>query len=718
MNVFDKLAPFIQDYIYEHEWEELKAIQAAACDVIFHTEENLLLAAPTASGKTEAAFLPILTQLYNKPPGSVGVLYVAPLKALINDQFVRIEELLCEADIPVTKWHGDASQAQKNQLIKNPKGILQITPESLEAMLMKRKQDVLSLFSDLRFIVIDELHSFLSEDRGIQLSAILQRIQLLTENIPRRVGLSATIGNAAGAQEWLNAGTGRTCAVPEAAGRGRARILLDHFYTLPEKQDTKEKSWQAYYQFLYQLTRGKKCIIFANSRSEVERNIVNLKELAAKRKERDVFFVHHGSISASNREYAEEQMKSSSLPFVTGATLTLELGIDLGDLDRIIQTGCPHSVSSLAQRLGRSGRRNGVSEMSFVFNEERPQAGAAWHQSMNWLLVKCVALIELYREGWLEPAAAEKYPFSMLFHQTLSFLYSHGEASPGFLAQTILGLSIFQHITRDDYRLLLQSMLAAGQLERTVSGGLLIAEQGERLTNHYDFYMVFETSAEYAVRDKTHEIGTLNDPMPPNSTFVLAGHTWTVIELDKEKRVMYVEGAKGKPPTVWRSPGSGFEHTRVLQKMKAVIAGRASYPYLTENAAERLAEMRETMRQAGALTADCFTMAPNSCAFFPWLGTRAQNALSFALMKKLPGCAVVNEWPMLIVKGVSEESLRRTLNKLKVSALTLADLALPGETMPPIGKYGAYVPDILLRKQFADKYIDIDEMQSEWAIQC
>ena len=147
-NVFDRLAPFIQDYIYLHNWTEIRPIQVAASKVILNTQDNLLLSSGTASGKTEAAFLPILTDIYEKPSKSVAVLYISPLKALINDQFIRIEDMLKETDIVVTKWHGDVSQSQKNTVTKNPKGIIQTTPESLEAMLMRSPGNIIKLFSE------------------------------------------------------------------------------------------------------------------------------------------------------------------------------------------------------------------------------------------------------------------------------------------------------------------------------------------------------------------------------------------------------------------------------------------------------------------------------------------------------------------------------------------------------------------------------------------
>jgi ATP-dependent Lhr-like helicase len=283
MSAFNQLAPFIQDYIYRNKWEELREIQVAACDVIFNTDNNLLIATPTASGKTEAAFLPIITETYNKPSSTVGILYIAPLKALINDQFVRIEELLKEAYIPVTKWHGDASRSAKDKLLKKPQGILQITPESLEAMLMKRKQHAIMLFSDLRYIIIDEVHNFIASDRGVQLSSILERIQSIINNIPRRVGLSATLGDITVAEEWLNNGTNRACVSPLLdMSKRKAQVMVNHFYSTIKKPD--DESWLPYYEYLYSLTKGRKSIIFSNSRAEVEININRLKLLAGKKK--------------------------------------------------------------------------------------------------------------------------------------------------------------------------------------------------------------------------------------------------------------------------------------------------------------------------------------------------------------------------------------------------------------------------------------------------
>lgn len=192
---FNQLAPFIQEYIWRHNWTEIRAIQAAACDAILNSDDHLLIASGTASGKTEAAFLPILTSLHNDPPESIGVLYIAPLKALINDQFQRLDGLLEAADIPVTAWHGDISDSRKKRALRQARGVVQITPESLEGLLLRRSGEVAQAFSELRFVVIDEVHAFMADERGRQVLCLLERLARLTRVPPRRVGLSATLGD-------------------------------------------------------------------------------------------------------------------------------------------------------------------------------------------------------------------------------------------------------------------------------------------------------------------------------------------------------------------------------------------------------------------------------------------------------------------------------------------------------------------------------------------
>ena len=327
MNIFDRYAPFVQDFIYRNNWEALRAIQVAAGDAVFNTDDNVLLSASTASGKTEAAFFPILTLFSEEMPKSVGAIYIGPLKALINDQFLRLNDLCREADIPVWHWHGDVAQSHKNRLLKNPSGILQITPESLEALLLHKHSYIGRLFGDLRFVVIDEVHSLMRGDRGGQTLCLIERLAKLAGVNPRRIGLSATIGDLETTGKFLSSGTGRRTVIPRIEARGvRWRLSMEHFYVqgpqsardqeMPEalpvldmKTDDAPASADPGIGYIFEHTRGKKCLVFVNSREECETVTTTLRQYCEAKHEPDRFLIHHGNLSASYRETAEAVMK-------------------------------------------------------------------------------------------------------------------------------------------------------------------------------------------------------------------------------------------------------------------------------------------------------------------------------------------------------------------------------------------------------------------------
>ena len=383
MQIFQRYAPFIREFIYRNSWESLRAIQVAAGDAIFHTDANLLLSASTASGKTEAAFFPILTLFLEDPPCSVGALYIGPLKALINDQFQRLDDLCREAEIPVWHWHGDVAQSHKNRLLRHPSGILQITPESLEALMLHRHADIARLFGDLRFIVIDEVHSLMRGDRGGQTLCLIERLSRLSGASPRRIGLSATIGDPERTGEFLAAGTGRPTVIPRIESRGvRWRLSMEHFYIqgtqsaeeneapaeagepLDAPTDTAPADADPGLAYIFEHTRGRKCLVFANSREECEAVTSTLRRYCELNGEPDRFLIHHGNLSTSYREGAEAAMKDDSRCETTVTTATLELGIDIGKLERAFQIDAPFTVSSSAWAApvaGDSRRRCGSS---------------------------------------------------------------------------------------------------------------------------------------------------------------------------------------------------------------------------------------------------------------------------------------------------------------------------------------------------------------------
>ena len=740
MSTFDRYAPFVQDFIYRNGWENLRANQVAAADVIFNTDENLLLTASTASGKTEAAFFPIITLFSEDPPASVGCLYIAPLKALINDQFLRLSELCAEADIPVWHWHGDVAQSHKERLMKRPSGILQITPESLEALLLHRHAAIPKLFHDLRFVVIDELHSLLRGDRGGQTLCLLERLGALAGVKPRRIGLSATMGDPETAGRFLSAGTGRQTLIPRLDARGSTwRISMEHFYVkdaqaagdkeipdalpvLEEKTDAAPAGADPGLGYIFEHTRGKKCLVFVNSREECEAVTTSLRGYCERNHERDRFLIHHGNLSASYRETAEYIMKDESQYVTTVTTSTLELGIDIGRLERAFQIDAPWTVSSFLQRMGRTGRREAPPEMWFVMREDEPEPRAMLPSTIPWKLLQGAALVQLYlEERFVEPARFDRLPYSLLYHQTMSILASSGELSPAALAEKVLSLSYFHRVTQEDLRVLLRHLLEEDHIQRTEQGGLILGLAGERVVNSYRFYGVFQESEEYTVRDEAQELGTVVSPPPIGEKLAIAGHVWRVLDIDHKRHLVYCEQVRGHVPAYFgECPGD--LHTKVLERMRQVLREEKRYPYLMKNAVARLTQARETARRSGAAEKTLLNLGGNMWCLLPWLGTYAFLALERFLRircgEKLGLRAFDSARPfyMQFTMQSGEEAFFETLFEEIAKPLDPLELVYPKE-LPLFDKYDEYLPEELVRKGFACGVLGVEEMKArilEW----
>lgn len=652
MDVFDRYAPFIQDFIYQNSWDSLRAVQVAAADAVFNTDCNVLLCASTASGKTEAAFFPILTLFSESMPQSVGAIYIGPLKALINDQFMRLNDLCREADIPVWHWHGDVSQSHKNKLLRNPSGILQITPESLEALLLHKHSYVSRLFGDLRFIVIDEVHSLMRGDRGGQTLCLIERLSRLSGSNPRIIGLSATVGDPESAGRLLSECTGRRTVIPKIeAGKVKWRLSMEHFYTSGEAEyenadtrkalpildvatDNAPKNADPGMGYIFEHTKGKKCLVFVNSREECEAVTTTLRRYCEENDEPDRFLIHHGNLSASYRETAESVMKDENEYKTTVTTATLELGIDIGRLERAFQLDAPFTVSSFLQRMGRTGRRGMPPEMWFVMREEQPEARAMLPATVPWTLLQGIALVQLYtEEKWVEPQRMRKLPYSLLYHQTMATLASCGEASPAVLASKVLSLSAFKSVSQEDYKLLLRHLLSTDQLQRTDEGTLIVGLAGERQVNSYKFYAVFQENEEYTVRSHSQELGTIVKPPPAGEKIAIAGHVWIVEEVDHKRKLVYCDLVKGKVPAYFgQCPGD--INTAVLERMRRVLEEEKSYPYLMQNAVARLAQARGTAKNADLKNRVLINLGGDMWCLFPWLGTYAFLAMERFLKLK------------------------------------------------------------------------------------
>ena len=736
MRAFDRYAPFVQEYIYQNHWENLRSIQVAAADAIFNTDENVLLTASTASGKTEAAFFPIITLFSEDMPSSVGCIYIGPLKALINDQFSRLNDLCAEADIPVWHWHGDVAQSHKAKLMRHPSGILQITPESLEALLLHKHAAIAKLFGDLRFVVIDEVHSLLRGDRGGQTLCLIERLSRIAGVNPRRIGLSATIGDPEGTGEFLSLGTGRKTIIPKIDAKGsKWRLSMEHFYVkdaqaaedkqipdalpvLEEKTDDAPANADPGIGYIFEHTRGKKCLVFVNSREECEMVTTTLRHYCELNHEPDRFLVHHGNLSASYRETAEGIMKDDSQYMTTVTTATLELGIDIGRLERAFQIDAPWTVSSFLQRMGRTGRRELPPEMWFVIREDEPEVRAMLPTTIPWKLLQGIALVQLYlEERWVEPPRLDRLPFSLLYHQTMSTLASCGELSPRALADRVLRLHYFHRITQEDYRVLLRHLIATDHIQQTEQGGLIVGLAGERVINSFKFYGVFQESEEYTVRSESQELGTIVSPPPVGEKLAIAGHVWQVLDVDHKRRLIYCQQVKGSVPAYFgQCPGD--LHTKILTRMRRVLQEDRQYPYLMKNAVARLEQARFTAAHSGAAEKTLINLGGNMWCLLPWVGTYTfltmERFLKIKCADRLGLRNLDSARPFFIqftMKG-DEETFSRVLAEEIRKPIDPMELVYPKE-LPLFDKYDEYLPEELVKKGFALGVLDVDGLREK-----
>lgn len=791
MSAFDRFAPFIQDFIYDHNWESLRSIQVAAADAIFNTDDNVLLTASTASGKTEAAFFPILTEFWENPPISVGAIYIGPLKALINDQFYRLNDLCAEADIPIWHWHGDVAASHKAKMIKHPSGILQITPESLEALLMHKHNAVARIFCDLRYVVIDEVHSLLRGDRGGQTLCLIERLSRMAGVTPRRIGLSATIGDPERTGAFLAAGTGRGCIIPRFdEPRKTWRLSMEHFYNsgpqasdrtitstgaqevavescecietgdgdlaqllerayepnanqlarplaatgargnqttvepisqteLMAKTDTAPDHADPGIGYIFEHTRGRKCLVFVNSREEAEAVCTLLRQYCEANHEPDRFLIHHGNLSASYRESAEEAMRDEEQAQTTVTTATLELGIDIGRLERAFQIDAPFTVSSFLQRMGRTGRRDLPPEMHFVIREEEPEPRTMLPETIPWKLLQAISLVQLYREEkWVEPPALDRLPYSLLYHQVMGTLASCGEMTPAELAGRVLTLSYFHRVSADDLRCLLRHLIEIEHIEQTERGGLIVGLAGERITNSFKFYAVFQENEEFTVRSDSAELGTIVNPPPAGERIAIAGHCWLVEEVDWKRHLVYCTQVKGRVPAYF-GDCAGDINTHILERMKRVLEEHESYPYLMGNARARLAQARHVAANAGVAgpgSSPLINLGGDTWALFPWLGSYAFLALERLLKIKcaaelgLKGLDPSRPYFMQFRMKADPDTFFEAVAAEAEDDFDPIELVYPGE-VPYFDKYDEFLPEQLIRKGFAEGVLDIDGMR-------
>lgn len=654
-SALEQLHPILAHHIVNSlGWRDLRPLQREAVAPIL-AGEHVLALAPTAGGKTEAAVFPILSQILSERRPGLSTLYLCPLRALLNNLHVRLESYAAFCGLRVGLWHGDIGSPARRRIIEDPPEILLTTPESLEAMLLSVKTDHRRLFAHLRTVVVDEVHAFGGDDRGWHMLGVLERLSALTGRDLQRIGLSATVGDPDALLDWLvgSSPTERRVVAPDATKSSQpTEITLDHVGTLANAAIV-----------ISRLHRGEKRLVFVDSRSRVE-------TLAAELRAQDVTtFVSHASLALDERRRAEQAF-AEARDCVIVSTSTLELGIDVGDLDRVIQIDSPTTVASFLQRLGRTGRRAGSARnMLFLTTGD------------GLPLLRTAGLLQLWSSGYVEPVKAPPLPLHLLAHQLLAYVIQQGRVGRNLWQEVIGRLPAYRDaIASGDADLIVNHLVATGMLVEE-AGMLSIGPEGERsygFRHFMELTSVFTSDPTFVVRHGANELGHL-DPTSlltndrSFATVLLAGRSWRITSIDWDRRFAWVEPSKQLGHSRWHGSGRALG-AELCDAMRQVASGEDPVGVnLTERARAALADLRDEFRfvQPGR---GSVVIESTRARWWTWGGQRANASLSDAL-----GLLAVSQGDDLSIgldpERASSSAIRSALTDLRTDALPTPSVA-------------------------------------------
>lgn len=706
VDYYAKLPQCLKRYVEGHKWTDFRDVQKESFKILFDTENHLLISSGTSSGKTEAALFPVITDIYRRKPKRISALYVSPLIALIDDQKDRVSMMLRDSEIHLYPWHGGISSSTKRKVIENGEGILQITPESLENLVNKNYSKIEGMFSDLRYIIIDEVHTFMNSDRGLHLLCELGIIERIAGCHPRRIGLSATLSDYEIAKTWLKADTDRDVSLVECKTDARYDLTITYDCLAPKGSPTRQKSLREFYTRLFEATNDYNCLVFANNRTSVENTVISLKKINREEGVKKDVWAHHSSISKEYRTLAEERMKDPDFRCTGVATSTLELGVDIGDLDRVIHINAPQNVSSFVQKFGRSGRRDGHPTMMIFCNNNRNP-----DELLNGIatdLIKAIAEAELFFEHhWIEPVRYSRLPYSLLFQQTVSYIRSRYTATSDELLNNVLGLYPFKEIPESDYRLILDYMCECKVLDyNSYHKTYSLDAIGDVISRDRDFVSNFVTIREFDVFDGRKKIGSIQSIPSIGEIVQLAGSSWEVIAIDSKMKQVMVKQSEKNTETFWKS-GRVDIQTELMRQMYECLCDDKEYPWLDKNAEDTLTKCRKAFRAGGL---DSFIVDTEKSRYLlPWLGTVQFDTLFRILAKAGIANTCMPPYGMIVKAGTTLEDVE----------VALTDFIKNGDPMQlvddqdvlfshNIGKYNRYIPLDLLKKQFVQDRIDLD----------
>lgn len=696
---FELLDIRIRQWIWKQGWTSLKDIQENAIPFVLEGRSDVIISASTAGGKTEAAFLPILTSLLqNDTSNGFQVLYISPLKALINDQYRRLLDMTTETGINVTPWHGDIDMSQKKRSLKNPNGIIIITPESLESFLINRRRFLPSAFSSLRYVVIDELHSFIGTERGKQLQSLLSRIeQIILRKIPR-IAMSATFSDYSAVKCFLRDDESLPCAIPpQGNSNHEIKILVKEYIQTKDIDITDSIS-----QEIYKKLRGSNNLVFTNDRWYAESYGVHLSDMCEINGVPNEFRVHHGSISKIERESVERDLQKGECPVTVFCTSTLELGIDVGKVKSIAQVGTAYSVSGLRQRLGRSGRRNEPSILR-VFSIENKDNGLLYNLRSS--LVQNIAVIELMRQHKYEKPSINNYHFSTLIQQILAVIAQFGGFYPkeGWLMLCRNGA--FKNVTPELFLELLKSLGNKSVISQLDTKQIVVGKLGEKILKSPDFYVAFVTPIEFTVINSANSrhIGMIQYKPQKNMVIILSGKRWIVEDVDENTMKVYVSTMKTGGLAFFSGDGAELDYI-IAKKMYEIYQVDTIYPYLDDytEAKNHLNQSRLFFQQNG-LSKTFFLQYGNTSYFFTWAGIKANRAIALLLQYCLKKECSYNS---LYVLNITQEDINLLERTKMPSAIEIVSI-LPRQCKI-FQKYDYLLSDKLLDIEYSNTYIDIN----------
>ena len=721
---FDRLDPRIQKWVYKQGWDDLRDIQKMSILPILAGDSDVVISASTAAGKTEAAFLPACSVIADEKQG-FGILYISPLKALINDQFRRLEGLCDDLDLNVTPWHGDSSQSRKKRAKQNPEGILLITPESLESLLVREAGWVKEAFEALRYIIIDEYHAFVGFERGCHLQSLMHRLENLLgrprEPIPR-IALSATLGNMDGVVSYLRPGKSIPCKL--IIGKQSQSTLKmqvcgyveevsqeivdpDKFAEQPLSADRKIAN------DLYEVLRGDSHLVFANSRQRTENFAVLLSELCETNYVPNEFFPHHGSLSKELRSELESRLQKENLPTIAVCTMTLELGIDIGKVQSVAQVTAPHSVASLRQRLGRSGRRGSPAILRMYISENELDVRSNLVDKLRLELLQSLAMIRLLlREKWYEPSDTHLYHFSTLLHQILAVIAQWGGVRPDQLWGLLCKVGPFGEISVEHIKTLLSHMGEIGLIIQLGSGELVLGKIGEQIVSHYTFYAVFKTPEEYRIVVKGKTLGTIpiDSPLMPDQHIVFGGRRWKIKEIDVEKKTILVLPAKGGKPPKFGGDGMTI-HDRIRQEMYEIYRSGDYRIVVGETKPEFLDEVGKRLFQEGLkyfresnLAEDRIVQHGKHVYIILWMGDKVVNTL--VAMLNLSGFIAGSFAGIVEIENANIREVRTCLEDIASSPVPSNTILAESVVNKQTEKYDHLLPESLLNLAYGAKAFD------------